>query len=107
MEEKNQQNRFLGVDRERGDDPEGRVRNTSSQVRSRRGRKTIGKQSTTLRILEVRRDGSKVKVRVGGMSSPAKSRKGKKTIGKSLLTPHLRTHTLDSHFHLYLVPPDF
>jgi hypothetical protein len=56
-------------------------------VRSRRGRKTIGKQSTTLRILEVRRDGSKVKVRVGGMSSPAKSQKGKKTIGKSRTYP--------------------
>jgi hypothetical protein len=45
MEEGNQQDSLLRVDREVGDPPEGRVKfeGTSSQVRSQKERKPIGK----------------------------------------------------------------
>ena len=49
MEEKNQHDKLLGLNRELGDPSEGRVKfegasqgYTSSQVRSQKGRKTIG-----------------------------------------------------------------
>ena len=118
MEEKNQQDRLLEVNRGLDDPPEGRVKfegasqgyefsseesegeennrevkddpldsssprdgsnlnvrvgGMSSQVRSRKGRKTIGKSRTTLWILVVRRDGSNVKVRIRGMGPQVRS----------------------------------
>ena len=92
MEEKNQQDRFLGVDREWGDDPEGRVKvEGASQEYEFSSEESEGEENNREAEHDPpdsrsRRDGSKVKVRVGGMSSPAKSRKGKKTIGKSRTT---------------------
>ena len=59
--------------------PEGRVKfegasqGTSSQVRSQKEKKTIGKSGTTLWSLVVRRDGSNQKVRVGIMSPQLRS----------------------------------
>jgi hypothetical protein len=61
MEEKNQQDRFLGVDRELGDDPAERVKV----------------------------EGASQEYEFSSEESEA-----------PLLTPHMRTHTLDSHFHL-------
>ena len=48
----------------------------SSPVRSRKGRKTIGKSRTTLWILVVRRDGSNVKVRIRGYESSSEESVG-------------------------------
>ena len=79
MKEKNQQDRLLGVDRELSDDPEGRVKfEGASQEYEFSSEESEGEENNrevehALRILEVRRDGSKVKVRVGSMSPHVRS----------------------------------
>jgi hypothetical protein len=83
MEEKNQQDRLLGVNRELGDPPEGRVKfEGASQGYEFSSEESEEEENNTEVEDDPPRDGSNLKVRVGGMSSQVRSRKGRKTIGK-------------------------